>query len=66
MKRSEIKTYGITRVSKILDISYATALRLAKRGELPCIRLGRQYLILRGPFEEMLKRPTVPPKDFAA
>ena len=55
MKRSEIKTYGVARVSKILDVSYATALRLAKNGELPAIRLGRQYLIRREPFEKMLR-----------
>jgi excisionase family DNA binding protein len=57
MRRSnKIKTIGVEDASKVLNVCYATALRMAKRGDLPCLRLGRQYLILREPFERMLKQ----------
>jgi excisionase family DNA binding protein len=60
----KIKVMGVEDAAKQLGICYSTALRLAKAGELPCVRLGRQFLILREPFERMLKNP--PSKDCAA
>jgi excisionase family DNA binding protein len=49
---------SVAEVSKRLGLSYLTTLRMARAGELPTMRLGgRKYLILREPFEALLRKP---------
>jgi len=43
-------------VADWLKVSYATALRLIKSGDLPAIRVGRQYRVPQGALLDMVKR----------
>jgi excisionase family DNA binding protein len=65
MKRRTVETMSVEQASRRLGTHYRTTLKAAKSGELPCIKLGRQFLILKGPFEKMLK-PSTPSKGAAA
>jgi excisionase family DNA binding protein len=65
MKRT-LETLSVQQASRRLGTCYATTLKAAKNGTLPCVRLGRQFLVLREPFERMLKTPSTRSKDAAA
>lgn len=54
MKRT-VETMSVKQASRRFGTCYATTLKAVKNGQLPCIRLGRQYLILKEPLERMLK-----------
>lgn len=65
MKQTKnLETMSVRQASRMLGTCYATGLKFAKNGQLPCVRLGREFRVLREPFEAMLKgRPS---KDCAA
>jgi excisionase family DNA binding protein len=50
-------TYQIEEAAKLLGIGRNHCYEAAKRGEIPCIRIGRRLLIPRAALEEMLARP---------
>jgi excisionase family DNA binding protein len=65
MKQTKkLETMTVYEAARRLGTCYATALRWTKSGTLAHVKVGRQYLILREPFERMLKGQ--PPKDCAA
>lgn len=51
----ELDTISAEQAGKRIGTCYVTALKLCKDGTLPCIKFGRQYRVLRVPFEKMLK-----------
>jgi excisionase family DNA binding protein len=61
----EPKTLTVEQAGRILGTCYATTLRAAKSGQIPCVRVGRKFLVLREPFETMLGKPS-PSKNVAA
>lgn len=63
----ERDAFSIPEVSKRLGIGRTTAYTLAKRGVIPCIRLGGRVLVPRAALEELLKpRPSsAPPRIIA-
>jgi excisionase family DNA binding protein len=65
MKQTKkLETMTVYEVSRRLGPCYATTLRWIKAGRWPYVKVGRQYLILREPFERMLKGS--PSRDCAA
>ena len=60
MKQTKLETISVREASRKIGTCYITALKLAKDGTLPCIRFGRQFRVLREPFEKMLKTPIKP------
>ena len=48
-------------VAEALQISYDTALTLIKQGELPCIKIGRQYRVSEKALNEFIAGATVTP-----
>jgi excisionase family DNA binding protein len=56
MKQTKkLETMTVYEAARRLGCCYATTLRWTKAGTLPHVKVGRQYLILRAPFEGMLK-----------
>lgn len=51
-------TISVEKASRRIGISYATGLKLAKSGELPVVKLGSRFLVLREPLERMLTTKT--------
>jgi excisionase family DNA binding protein len=52
--KDETKTQTIDEAAKELGIGRNQAYAAAKRGEIPCIRIGKRILVLREPFKRML------------
>lgn len=48
-------TLTLPEAARRLGVSVKAARRAAKNGELPVIRWGNTYLVLREPFEAMLR-----------
>lgn len=59
MKNEKKTTMSVEKAGEKLGICYAVALKAAKSGELPSIRIGKRFLVLREPLLKMLegKRP---------
>jgi excisionase family DNA binding protein len=56
MKQTKnLETMSVRQASRMLGLCYGTGLKFARNGQLPCVRLGRQFRVLKGPFERMLK-----------
>jgi excisionase family DNA binding protein len=49
-----------TEVAEYLRVSYATVLRMTKAGELPAIRVGREFRYLRTEIDKMMRQPARP------
>ena len=49
------ETIEVPEAARRLGISRALAYRAAAHGELPVIRIGGRILVLRAPFEKLLK-----------
>jgi excisionase family DNA binding protein len=49
-----------TEVARYLRVSYATVLRMTKGGELPAIRVGREFRYLRSEIDKMMRQPARP------
>ena len=47
-------TLSVDEAARLLGLSRASTYRAVHRGELPCIRIGRRLLIVRGPLERLL------------
>jgi excisionase family DNA binding protein len=54
-----------TEVAGYLRVSYATVLRMTKAGELPAIRVGREFRYLRSEIDQMMRQPARPDDDDA-
>ena len=48
-------------VAEALQVSYDTVLGLIKKGELPCIKIGRQYRVSEKALNEFIVGATVAP-----
>ena len=48
-------------VAEALQVSYDTVLGLIKQGELPCIKIGRQYRVSEKALNEFIAGATVAP-----
>lgn len=48
-------TLSVEDAAPILGISRGLAYEMARKGELPIIRAGRRILVLREPFERLLR-----------
>lgn len=46
-----------TEVARYLRVSYATVLRMTKAGELPAIRVGREFRYLRSEIVQLMRQP---------
>jgi excisionase family DNA binding protein len=55
------ETLTVEETADRLGISRALAYKAARRGELPIIRIGRRYLVLKAELERMLMA-TVDPR----
>lgn len=51
-------TLTLTEAAQRLGITIRVARKAAKAGELPVIRIGGRFLVLRGPFDLMVRRIT--------
>ena len=47
-------TYTVTEAAELLGISRTTAYECVRRGEIPCLTLGRRILITRAHLEHLL------------
>ena len=54
---------SISEVAKILNLSRNSAYAGVKRGEIPCIRVGKRLLIPRAALEKMLIQANIKPSD---
>jgi excisionase family DNA binding protein len=54
----ERETMTVPEAGRLLGISRGLAYQAARRGELPTIRIGRRYLILKAPLHAMLAGPS--------
>ena len=45
----------LSEIPAVLRVSAMTARRMVKRGELPSLRIGRQYFIRRSDLEELVR-----------
>ncbi|HWM04800.1 MAG TPA: helix-turn-helix domain-containing protein [Actinophytocola sp.] len=55
-----------TEVAEYLRVSYATVLRMTKAGELPAIRVGREFRYLRSEIDKMMRQPARPGDEGAS
>jgi len=53
----EIKkqTYTVHELAKILNVSYLTALKVVKKGDIKMMKVGRQYKIPCAEIEKLLQ-----------
>lgn len=51
---TERLTLTVEEAAELLGISRALAYNLAKRGDLPCVRLGRRLIVPREALERLL------------
>jgi excisionase family DNA binding protein len=56
-ERLERQTLTVGETAHRLGISRALAYKAAQRGELPVIRIGRRYLVLKAQLERILASP---------
>jgi excisionase family DNA binding protein len=56
------ETLTIDEASQRLGVSVKVTRKAAKAGEIPAIRIGRRLLVLRAPFEELLRSRHLPPR----
>lgn len=56
----EPATISVEAAAKILGIGRNQAYQAAARGEIPCLRIGRRFLIPRAKLLEMLGEPATP------
>ena len=56
------ETLTIDEASQRLGVSVKVTRKAAKAGEIPAIRIGRRLLVLRGPFEDLLRSRHLPPR----
>jgi excisionase family DNA binding protein len=54
-------TLSVEAAAGILGVSRGLAYEMARTGKLPVIRAGRRLLVLREPFERMLRGEWRPP-----
>lgn len=47
-------TLSLADVAQLLDLGYKTVWKAAHRGELPVIKIGRQYRVVRSHLDQML------------
>jgi len=52
METTENETMSVGKARKKIGLCYAVTLKLAKSGELPCIRLGKRFLIHESPWRK--------------
>ena len=52
---------SVESAAELLGVSRGLAYEMARKGELPTIRAGRRILVLREPFERLLKGEWSPP-----
>jgi excisionase family DNA binding protein len=51
---AERRTLTVEEAGRLLGISRTLAYQAARRGELPIIRIGKRYLVVRALLEQML------------
>lgn len=55
-------TFTVPEVARLLGISRTTAYECVRRGEIPCLTLGRRILVTRSQLEQLLGTlPSEPP-----
>lgn len=47
---------GMSDLEGVLPISRATAYRMAQRGEIPCLRLGRRFVFSREHLKQWIEQ----------
>jgi len=55
------RTLSIEQAASELGISTVSAYKAARSGELPVIRVGKRFLVIRDRFEELFKKTGIPP-----
>ena len=56
MKKSlDSKTYRIEEVAQLLGIGRNHAYEAAKRGEIPCVKIGKRILVPRAALDRLLE-----------
>jgi len=56
----ERQTLTVEEAGRVLGISRTLAYRAARQGELPVIRIGRRYLVLKAELQRLLASPGRP------
>ncbi len=51
---TECETLTIREASGILGVSLSSAYEAAQKGQIPAIRIGGRWLVLKGKFQKML------------
>ena len=59
-------TMTVEEAAKLLGIGKNQAYSAAKRGDLPVMKLGKRYLVLRVPLERILRGEAPAPSKTAA
>jgi hypothetical protein len=49
------KTMKLTEGQRVLDVSYGTIWKMARRGDIPTVEIGGRLFILRQPFMALFK-----------
>lgn len=47
--------FGMSDLEGVLPVSRATAYRMAQRGEIPCLRLGRRFVFSREHLKQWIE-----------
>lgn len=50
----EAKTMSVSEAARMLGVSKNTAYGAARRGEIPCVRIGSRLLVLSDPLDRLL------------
>jgi excisionase family DNA binding protein len=49
-----------TEIADYLRVSYSTVIKMTHAGDLPAIRVGREFRYLRSELERLLRQPAAP------
>ncbi len=50
-------------IAKEMRVSWKTVVRLIQSGELPAIKFGRSYRVLKSDYQEYLRKQHIQPPD---
>ncbi len=63
MRKSVKEFLTVQEIAREMRVSWKTVVRLIQSGELPAIKFGRSYRILKTDYQEYLKKRSIQPPD---
>lgn len=63
MRKSVREFLTVDEIAKELRVSWKTVVKFIQNGELPAIKVGRNYRILKSDYQDFLKRQHIQPPE---